>query len=727
MTLAARAEQVDLLHASLRFAVPSTLLLNLALFWVLSPDVPVVRLAVWIGLCSTIALSRSWMAHIYKRQPRSEPETTFWLKLFLVSLVAQSLVFGSAVWVIYPSTDPQLQLLLILMLVGTAAGGTVTLAAHLPSSLIFITLVLAPLGVFFVVNDDYPAIFTLLTVVFGGLLMSSSRDVTGILVRSLDLQREQDAVIAKQTKVQAALQESEERYRSLVEISPEASLIVGEDGKFQFANRVAAELYRANSPEDVVGRHQLGLVHPDDRGAVKERLGSALAAHETKAPLEFKSLRLDDTAFDSEGSIVPVLWEGRGAHQLVLRDITERKQLERTLAQTQKMEAVAHLTSGVAHDFNNLLQVISSNLHYLEDDLDEGSAQIKRVRLALNATLRGADITRGMLAYSHKGMLVPTRIDVGELVSNTVNLLRPMLGESIEIEAKVGGPATPVLADQSHLQAALINLAINARDAMPTGGALKITVARTLDDGGAQAPQPLEPAPEGQVVVAVHDTGSGMAPDLLDQVFDPFFTTKGRAQASGLGLSMVKGFVEQSGGHLEIESEVGLGTTVRLYLPESEVLAVGADKGDETLPTTGSETVLLVEDDAAVFDSLAFNLGWYGYNVITAEDGPKALSVLQGNSVDVLITDLVMPGGLGGIKLAQTVRKDHPELPVIFITGHTHEIGEIAGSREGDQMLHKPFGDDELAEAVRRACDSRDGAPVSAGQGKAKSREGAEL
>ena len=209
----------------------------------------------------------------------------------------------------------------------------------------------------------------------------------------------------------------------------------------------------------------------------------------------------------------------------------------------------------------------------------------------MNATLRGADITRGMLAYSHKGMLVPTRIDVGELVSNTVNLLRPMLGESIEIEAKVGGPATPVLADQSHLQAALINLAINARDAMPTGGALKITVARTLDDGGAQAPQPLEPAPEGQVVVAVHDTGSGMAPDLLDQVFDPFFTTKGRAQASGLGLSMVKGFVEQSGGHLEIESEVGLGTTVRLYLPESEVLAVGADKGDETLPTTGSETV----------------------------------------------------------------------------------------------------------------------------------------
>ena len=590
LTLDARAEQVDLLYASLRVGVPATLLVIAALFLILSPAVPMVRLAAWTGICSAVALYRYWTALVYRRQPRSQSETAVWLRWFLITLVVQSLVFGSAIWVIYPATDPQLQLFLILVVVGTAAGGTVTLAVHLPSTLIFLVLVLTPLAALFIVSDTFPNIFVALTFVFGALLTSTARDVTGFLVRSLDLQQEQDEVIAKQAAVQAALQESEERYRSLVEISPEASLIVGAGGEFLFANRAAAQLYRASSPEEVVGRRQLDLVHPDHRNIISERLQSILVASEPKAHVEFKSLRLDGTVFDSEGTIIHVLWEGQSAHQIVLRDITERKQLERKLAQSQKMEAVGHLTSGVAHDFNNLLQVISSNLHFLKEGLDEGSAKLEMVRLALNATLRGADITRGMLAYSRKGMLVPTTVDVGELVTNTVNLLRPMLDETVEIEINVEGPATLVLADQSHLQAALINLAINARDAMPDGGTLSFLVTRAQDDGRLVSDS-MEHVAGDHVAVLVRDTGSGIEPALLDRVVDPFFTTKGRAQASGLGLSMVKGFVEQSGGHLEIESEVGLGTTVRLYLPEIEEMEVAAEKTDELLPSTGSETV----------------------------------------------------------------------------------------------------------------------------------------
>jgi CheY-like chemotaxis protein len=207
------------------------------------------------------------------------------------------------------------------------------------------------------------------------------------------------------------------------------------------------------------------------------------------------------------------------------------------------------------------------------------------------------------------------------------------------------------------------------------------------------------------VTVAAHDTGCGIPPDVIGRVRDPFFTTKGRANASGLGLSMVHGFAGQSGGHLEIESEVSVGTTVRLYFPKFEEESVAAQEIDEPISLAGSESVLLVEDDPAVLDSLTFSLEWYGYTVIMAEDGAKALSVLKESSVEVLITDLSMPGGMGGTKLAQVARKSHPELPVIYITGYAHDISVIVGSRKGDQLLYKLLADDDLAKAVRCALD----------------------
>ncbi len=384
------------------------------------------------------------------------------------------------------------------------------------------------------------------------------------------------------------------------------------------------------------------------------------------------------------------------------RDVTERRELEAHLSQVQRNDAIAKLTGGVAHDFNNLLQVVITNLNFLRQGGHDEDKRRKMLNLSLEAAQRGAEVTHRLLAYTQQQMLAPEVVDLNELVANVVELLRPSLGDTVAIETKLADRPLSSRIDSGQVQDALINLALNARDAMPEGGQLKFEVAEGyLDDsaGGARS----ESRSGSYVMVAAHDTGCGIPADIIDRVQDPFFTTKGRANASGLGLSMVHGFAGQSGGHLAIESDVGVGTSVRLYLPKIEEEGVATTTIDEPASFSGSETVLLVEDDAAVLDSLAFGLEWFGYKVVMAEDGAKALSILEESSVAVLITDVSMPGGMSGTELAQVVREDHPELPVIFITGYTHDIDEITGSREGDQLLYKPFRDDELAMTVRRA------------------------
>ncbi len=370
------------------------------------------------------------------------------------------------------------------------------------------------------------------------------------------------------------------------------------------------------------------------------------------------------------------------------------------------MEAVGQLTGGVAHDFNNLLQIITTNLAFLAEDLRGNPEHLEMLEAAQMAAERGSQVTHGLLAFTRQQALLPEAIDIETFVADTVKLLKPALGETIAIEIRIAAALPPPLADRGHLQNALINLAVNARDAMSDGGTLLIEVS--ADQPAAVSPSDdAAPAPEGYVLIAVTDDGCGIPAEDLERATEPFFTTKGMANHSGLGLSMVLGFARQSGGHLEIESEIGRGTAVKLYLPGARQ-KMTATSGAAEAPAGGHECVLLVEDDAAVRQSLSMMLQRLGYVVRAAANGRAALEILENEAFDLLITDLIMPGGLGGSDLAARAREQHPDIHVIFISGYSDAVGSMIDTlQDGDQVLGKPFGAGDLAAAVRRALEHR--------------------
>lgn len=405
--------------------------------------------------------------------------------------------------------------------------------------------------------------------------------------------------------------------------------------------------------------------------------------------------------FDLDGEVV-------GFYSLST-DITDLHQAQEALAHSQKMEAVGRLTGGVAHDFNNVLMAVIANLEMLEDDLGPGDERVQLARAAIGAARRGADVISRLLAFARKQTLDPAAIDLLDLSASLGTLLTSSMGGAVKVTTRISEPLSPAFADQGHLQNALLNLAVNAADAMPHGGKLEIEMADVRLDEARLAGNEVA-RPGDFVMIAVSDTGSGIAAELMDRIFDPFFTTKGMATNSGLGMSMVQGFVQQSQGHLEIESEVGVGTLVRIFLPcaeaSKEAPAKPADRPQAQLG--GSETILLVEDDQAVRNTLAQTLGRLGYSVAVAEDGPAALAVLAAQPVDAVVTDQIMPHGMTGLELARQAAKDYPGLGFVLITGYADALKAAADDGEGKyQMLSKPFGQASLAAAVRSALGGR--------------------
>ena len=390
-------------------------------------------------------------------------------------------------------------------------------------------------------------------------------------------------------------------------------------------------------------------------------------------------------------------------------DVTERKQAEAQLRQAQKMEAVGQLTGGIAHDFNNLLTVILGNLQLLERNVESDEKLYKRVRTASDAVLRGAELTKRLLAFSRRQALDSRSVALNDLVRGMDNLLRRTLGEAIEIKTIIDKDLWPAHVDPGQLENTLLNLAINARDAMPEGGKLTIETANvTLDE--AYAAQHSYVSPGDYVMLAVTDTGVGMPEEVLDHVFEPFFTTKEVGLGSGLGLSMVYGFVKQSAGHVNIYSEEDHGTSVKIYLPKSDSEAgVSKDKvaGDDEVPT-GDETVLVVEDDAGVRETAVLLLEELGYRVIETEDGPTALAALDEHpDVDLLFTDVVMPGGMSGAELARKVLDLRPDIKVLYVSGYTENAIAHGGVLdEGVELLGKPYLKKDMARKVRRVLDS---------------------
>jgi signal transduction histidine kinase/DNA-binding response OmpR family regulator len=399
-------------------------------------------------------------------------------------------------------------------------------------------------------------------------------------------------------------------------------------------------------------------------------------------------------------------------------DITRQMRAEAMLQQSQKMEAVGQLTGGVAHDFNNLLQVITGNLNILTRQLDDNPLAMSRIKSALLGADRGARLTRHLLAFARQQPLDPVPLNLGRLIRGMADLLRRTLGEFIQIETVIAGGLWNTLVDPAQVENAILNLAINARDAMPRGGKLTIEAGNAFLDA-AYAAEHAEVKSGQYVMLAITDTGSGMSQEVLARAFEPFFTTKEAGRGTGLGLSMVWGFVKQSGGHLKIYSEVGQGTTIRVYLPREH-------RPEEQRPIFhaqptigGKERILVVEDDEEVRQAVADMLNQIGYQTVTAEDAEAALALLEtGVSVDLLFTDVVLPGQISSRELARKAKALLANLRVIYTSGYTENAVIHHGRLDPDvDLLSKPYGIEELARKIRASLDSR--APDTEPQGPA--------
>jgi PAS domain S-box-containing protein len=413
------------------------------------------------------------------------------------------------------------------------------------------------------------------------------------------------------------------------------------------------------------------------------------------------------------GRVVPLSWMGvwsepEAQHFFIGRDISDREAVAERLRQAQRMDAIGQLTGGMAHDFNNLLGVVIGNLDLLRDAQDLKPDHRELVAEALDAALRGADLTRRLLAFARRQPLQPERIAVNELVGNIVGLLQRTLGEQIPIQVDLAPDLWPVLVDPAQLESSLVNLATNARDAMPRGGQLTIATAnRVLDTEYAGLHAELAPGP--YVMIEVSDTGAGIPPDIMARVFEPFFTTKETGKGTGLGLSMVFGFVKQSGGHINVYSEPGKGTTFRLYLPRDAAGATVAPTPPAALPAVagGNETILLVDDNEPIRRAVRRQLTQLGYHVVEAGSAAAALELLGSEKIALLFTDIVMPGEFDGIELARTAMARWPRLKVVVTSGFPESRMNGGGEPiAGLRLLSKPFRREELARTLREILDN---------------------
>ncbi|HEV3372887.1 MAG TPA: MASE4 domain-containing protein [Xanthobacteraceae bacterium] len=493
------------------------------------------------------------------------------------------------------------------------------------------------------------------------------------------------------------------RLDALLDSSPLPVFSLDADGRIVTWNSAAERIFGLTAAEVVGGRF---AALPGSSAAEFDPLHARVMAGERIHDGRMRWRHQDGRALDIVHSGAP-LREGdavKGA-VFIAEDVTEKRKLEGQLAQAQKMDAVGQLTGGIAHDFNNILTVITGTIEILIDGVADRPRLHEIAKLVDEAAARGADLTHQLLAFARKQTLRPQSTDINALVDEAARLLRPTLGESIQIDTIVEDDAWPAVIDRSQLVTAIVNLAINARDAMPGGGRLLIETGNVvIDNSYARVNADVRPGP--YVMIAVSDTGSGIPADIRDKVIEPFFTTKGVGKGTGLGLSMVYGFIKQSGGHLKIYSEDGHGTTIRLYLPQaSEQSGPVVEPRPAAAPAIGNERILVVEDDRLVRDYVVAQLGSLGYTVAAAAGAAEALAMLDGGvEADLLFTDVIMPGPMSGRHLADQALKRRPDLKLLFTSGYTeHAIVHHGRLDPGVLLLAKPYRKSDLARMVRVA------------------------
>jgi PAS domain S-box-containing protein len=503
---------------------------------------------------------------------------------------------------------------------------------------------------------------------------------------------------------------AQQRLLDVFDKSPEGYALYDPDDRLVFANHEYRRLMQESDHLLVPGAKYSDILRAAvAAGEVPEAIGN----EEAWIAQRLERRRTSSTPFDVQRGkdrrwlrvreqVLP-----DGSIFMVRTDVTADKLRDAQLVQAQKMEVVGQLTGGIAHDFNNLLAVIQGNLELLSEFARDDQTVAKFVAPALRAALRGGELTQRLLAFSRRQMLRPEAIDLNTLVPEVSELLRRTLGAAITIELELAPEPCVALVDASQLENALLNLAVNARDAMPRGGRLAIaTRLAQLKPGDIDGPD--EVTAGCYAVVTVADTGQGMPPEVLARVYEPFFTTKGTG--SGLGLSMVYGFVKQSGGHIRIDSTVGLGTSVALYLPyagtERGRAAVDADR--LAMPVGKGETVLVVEDDAEVRELVVNQLSGLGYRVRQTDCAATALDFLlqSEEKIDLLLTDIVLPGGMSGVALMRSVRESFPAMRILCMSGYAQQaMADEEVTALDATLINKPFRHADLARAVRAALD----------------------
>jgi PAS domain S-box-containing protein len=518
--------------------------------------------------------------------------------------------------------------------------------------------------------------------------------------------------LTERERVEGVLRESAARLGAVVATAVDGVILIDARGLIMKFNPACERLFKYRT-EEVIGQNVRMLMPAPYRTEHDGYLRNYLTSGKKKIigiGREVVGQRKDGSTFPMDLSVGEAKQDGGSIFVGIIHDLTDRKRTEEQLIQAQKMEAVGQLSGGIAHDFNNLLTVIVGNAEYLGEQLASRS-DLKRIADDIcSAGERGAELTQRLLAFSRKQTLRPVETECNRLLESMHKLLRRALREDIEIVTDFDPDLRVAFADPAQLESAILNLALNAQDAMASGGRLSITTANASLDNQDHNIHP-EVRTNEYVLIAVTDNGAGMSKPVLDRVFEPFFTTKDVGKGSGLGLSMVYGFAKQSNGHVSIYSEPGLGTTVRIYLPalpEKPRQAALPASADEETPPVGAETVLIVEDDPFVRSYAVMSLQSLGYRVTAAVDGSDALQKLETDiHVDLLFTDIVMPGGVNGWELAELARKARPELRVLLTSGYALETLTAQGHRrDGSTILSKPYRKAELARRLRQALSA---------------------
>lgn len=499
--------------------------------------------------------------------------------------------------------------------------------------------------------------------------------------------------------------------QAVLQATPDAIFVKDLEGRYVLVNEAAAR-FLGKSPAEIIGRHDLELYPEETARQFIEDDRKVLAAGKA---LSFEGLATGTDGRRQAYLVTKGVYRDKDGNILGLfgisHDITELRQAQQTLEQTrealfraQKMEAVGQLTGGIAHDFNNILAIILGNVELLRAYLPKDKYADEIIDAVLRATMHGRDLTGHLLAFSRRRLLNPQPVDVNALAVSSVRLLARTLGATIHVKTETSDQSIVALVDPGALEAAILNIALNARDAMPNGGALTIRTSTVEITRSDECGHELEPGVYASL--ALEDTGAGMPPDVAARAFEPFFSTKSGGRGTGLGLSMVYGFAKQSGGTVTIDSSPGRGTIVTILLPLSRDAVLPSASDGVASPATVARTVLVVEDEADVRSIVRRQLEGIGHRVLVADAAPEALLLLQGpGTPDVLLTDVVLATGIDGIELAKQARAVRPDLPVVFMSGYTAVPEAQQRIREfGAPLLSKPFTSAQLERAIASVC-----------------------